>query len=360
LTDSPPTADLLIVGAGPAGLALARELKRLNLSFRLVERGPNPGESWRRMPEQLKLVSPWKANHLPGGPPRPWRPNREITRAEFLNYLADYAHSNELPISTGTEVLAVRHKPGHGFHVETSCGPLSCRRMVSATGYFQNPYVPAIDGLATTKIPWWHVADYRSVEEMTDRLGGRQKQILIVGKRLSAGQVLVELVTAGFQVSISHRSPIQFGSGAIGWWIFFRIYPWLEARRLRRHGEAARGFEVRMPGGAARRLIENGTVRRFPAIQGLEPNGVVFEGGEKIRPDAILFATGFRPALTYLQALDLPVDSVTGVPRTSGMQSVDVPGLYFLGLEHMRNFQSRFIRGIRNDAVLLAQVLAES
>jgi cation diffusion facilitator CzcD-associated flavoprotein CzcO len=348
------------VGAGPAGLALGRELKRLNISFQLLERGATPGESWRRMPEHLKLVSPWKANYLPGGPPRAWGRNREISREEFLNYLVDYARSNGLPISTDTEVLAVRCNPSIGFDVETSRGELTCRRIVNATGYFQNPYVPAIDGLATTKIPWWHVADYRSAEGVAERLGGRQKSILIVGKRLSAGQTLVELVISGFRVSISHRSPIQFGTGALGWWFFFRIYPWLEARKLRRQGDAARGFEVRMPGGAARRLIESGTVRRFPAIQRLEPSAVVFEGGQKIQPDAIIFATGFRPTLRYLQALNLPIDGGTGVPRTSGMQSLDVPGLYFLGLDHVRNFQSRFIRGIRNDAVVLAQRLAES
>ena len=354
------STDVLIVGAGPSGLALGRELKRLGISFRLIERGSAAGESWRRMPEHLKLVSPWKANQLRGGPPRSWRPNRQVTRAEFLNYLENYARSNELPISTGTEVLAVRHAPGREFTIETTHGTWTCRRMVSATGYFQNPHVPAIDGLTTTQIPWWHVTDYRSVEHVAKRLGGRGRKILIVGKRLSAGQILIELVQAGFPVSLSHRSPIQFGSGPIGWWFFFRIYPWLEARRLRRRGQAARGFDVRMPGGAARRFIENGTVQCFPAIRRLDPDTVTFENGETLRPDAVIFATGFRPALNHLQSLNLPLDRVTGLPRTSEMQSKDVPGLYFLGLDHLRNFQSRFLRGIRSDAEVLAEQLAKS
>ena len=350
--------DVLVVGGGPAGLVLGRELKKLSLSFRILERGAGPGESWRRMPEHLKLVSPWKATRLPGEPLRPWRPNHQASRAQFVDYLADYARSNTLPLSSGTEVLAVRRHASGGFAVETSQGVLRCRRLVNATGYFQNPFVPAIEGLDTTQIPWWHVADYRSVEHVVERVGGRYKQILIVGKRLSAGQLLVELVTAGFGVSLSHRSSIEFGSGPIGWWIFFRIYPWLEARRLRRHGEAARGFDVRMPGGMARRLVRNGTVRCFPKIGQVDAKEAVFENEERFRPDGIMFATGFRAVLRHLQGLNLTVDSVTGLPKTSDMESIDVPGLYLLGLDHLRNFQSRFLRGIRNDAVALGQRLA--
>ena len=360
MSDPAQAFDVLVIGAGPAGLALGRELRRLGVSFRIIERGATVGESWRRMPESLKLVSPWKATHLPGETLRSWKPNREVRRAEFLEYLVDYARTNELPILTGTEVLAVRRDSAEGFTVETSVGPFVCRRVVSAAGYFQNPHVPKIEGLATTRIPWRHVASYRSVAQLEQELGGRSKRILIVGKRLSAGQILVELSAAGFVVSISHRSPIQFGSGPIGWWFFFRIYPWLETRKLRRHGEAARGFEVQMPGGQARRLIQNGTVRCYPAIQSLGAAQVNFQNGEVYEPDAILFATGFRPALEPLQPLGISIDPGTGRPKTLGMQSAEVAGLYFLGLDHGRNFQSRFIRGIRNDAVVLAQRLAEA
>jgi cation diffusion facilitator CzcD-associated flavoprotein CzcO len=237
---------------------------------------------------------------------------------------------------------------------------LSCRRVVNATGYFQNPHWPEILGRTTTKIPSWHSADYRSAAHVARQLGGSDKHILVIGKRLSAGQILVELVSAGFRISLSHRAPIQFGSGPLVWWIFFRIHPWLEAAMLRWQGSGARGFDVRMPGGQARRLIESGSVRRFPAIARLEDAEVGFENGERIRPDGLLFATGFRPALEHLRGLGLTVDEATGLPRTSGMQSLDVGGLFFLGLDHLRNFQSRFLRGIRRDAAILAEHLAAS
>ena len=114
-----------------------------------------------------------------------------------------------------------------------------------------------------------------------------------------------------------------------------------------------------MPGGCARELIESGLIRLYPQVRCFEGNTVVFENGESMRPDAVLFATGFRPVLAHLGDLGLAVDHHSGVPQMSGMESTNVTGLFFLGLDGLRNFQSRFIRGIRKDAVVLADLLVQ-
>ena len=349
--------DVIVIGAGPAGLALGWELKRRGVSFCILERGAQAGESWRRMPTHLKLVSPWKASWLPGFGVRRWSANHEVTRAEYVDYLSAYAQTQELPVRNNVSVRAIRRK-GNRFALETSAGEMEARCVVSATGYFQNPFIPEVAGLRQSGIPRYHAADYGSAELLTTELGKADASILIVGKRLSAGQILVELMSAGFSVSLSHRSPIQFGSGPLGWWLFFRIHPWLESVKLKLRGANARGFDVRMPGGRARELVEGGSIRLFPQVRSFEGKSVLFENGESIQPDAVLFATGFRPALQHLSELDLTVDNQTGVPQISDMESTEVPGLFFLGLDGLRNFQSRFIRGIRRDALALAELLA--
>jgi putative flavoprotein involved in K+ transport len=350
---------VLILGAGPAGLALAFELKQRAVDCLLLESAPAVAHSWARMPSRTKLVSPWKANWLPGADPNRFPPNCALSAAEYGSWLQQYARLKELPVVTNAEVLAVSRDGDAGFHVQTSAGTFTAPLVVNATGYFANPFVPELKGARESPIPQIHFAAFRNAEHirnLTVRAGG---SVLIIGKRLSAGQALVELADAGFDVTISSRGPIQFGAGPIGWSVFFRIHPALERLKLALHGNAARGFEVRMQGGRARRLIDSGRVKVFPEIARFEDRRIVFADGQTLRPAAVLYATGFRPALAHLAGLGIALDERTGQPPLNEFESAEVPGLFFLGLDGLRNFRSRFLRGIREDAPLLAEALAK-
>src|SRR6185436_15818855 len=110
-----------------------------------------------------------------------------------------------------------------------------------------------IPGAEQSKIPQLHFAAYRDAQQIASILrsaitpgpaipsplkGVRgnprpESTVLIVGKRLSAGQILVELVEAGFTVGLSHRNPIQYGAEPWAWWFLFRIFPWLEWIKLK-------------------------------------------------------------------------------------------------------------------------------
>lgn len=349
--------DILILGAGAAGLALGYELKQRGLSFLILEQGAAAGESWRRMPTHLKLVSPWKANFLPGTRPNLWPRHYEMSRDEFHRYLRDYAAANSLPVQTEAQVTSVTRDQGHAFRVETSQGVFTGRLLVNATGYFSKPFVPEIPGAGATNIPQLHVADYRDPRHFKQRFGFTAGLVLIVGKRLSAGQTLVELIDAGFEVALSHRSPIRYGPGPLALWLFFRIFLELESIQLRLKGAQAPGWNVKMPGGRARQLIERGTVKTFPGIRGFEESSVVFENGATLKPSAVIYATGFRSALDHLRLLLPELATGKAAPVVREMESVEAPGIFFAGLDHQRNFQSRYLRGIRRDVVILANQL---
>jgi putative flavoprotein involved in K+ transport len=107
-----------------------------------------------------------------------------------------------------------------------------------------------------------------------------------------------------------------------------------------------------MQGGRARALIDQGKVETFPLIVRFENDHVVFADGRELHPDLVLFATGFQPANDHLANLGTNLYS-----DLHDLESSTVRGLYFLGIDHGRNFQSRFIRGIRNDAAFLADRL---
>jgi putative flavoprotein involved in K+ transport len=169
---------------------------------------------------------------------------------------------------------------------------------------------------------------------------------------------MLELADAGFRVALSHRTPIHFGVDDWLWPFIYRNFVHLEKLKLMLSAGRARALDVRMAGGRAKQLIQSGAVATFPAIARFEKDAVVFTNGERLTPGIVLYTTGFAPALRHLAKLDLMLCSETGTPLAHQMESTSVPNLFFLGFEMLRNFQSRFLRGIRNDAVVLADRIA--
>jgi putative flavoprotein involved in K+ transport len=343
-----------IIGAGPAGLALGRHLRRCGIEFRIFEK-QQVGASWKRMPNHLKLVSPWKWNWLDVNSRHRFAANAQLTRDEFGSYLAEFAREHELPISDNCDAQEIA-RAGTGFVVRTTCGDFEARIVVSATGYFSNPVVPGIIGADETHIRRIHYADYTDARAVAADIGNGGR-VLLVGKRLSAGQIALELVDAGLDVAISHRTPIRFGVDDWLWPAVYRTFAYAE--RLRLCFGRGTSLDVRMAGGRARTLIENNTIRCFPSIRRFERDAVVFENDAKEFFDLVIFATGFAPALRFLAVLEIDTCPRTGLPLARNMESTSTPNLFFLGLDMARNFQSRFLRGIRNDAAVLANVIAE-
>src|SRR5438552_2463972 len=78
------SAPVLILGAGPAGLSVAFELKRRGVPFLILEKGDGPGESWKNMPRNLKLVSPWKTNCLRGSRRNLFSRHEQLSREQYF------------------------------------------------------------------------------------------------------------------------------------------------------------------------------------------------------------------------------------------------------------------------------------
>jgi thioredoxin reductase len=347
---------VLILGAGPSGLALGRELRQRRIDFLILDKG-TVGDSWQRMPTKLNLVSPWKWNRLTRDSRHRFAPNAQLTRAEFLDYLREFAAEFKLPVIPHSEVSLVER--GHGrFRVHTSRGDFSADIVVNSTGYFSRPNVPRMDGDIETKIARLHYAQFSDAQQILS-LAGRNGLVLIVGKRLSAGQTALELFDAGLHVALSHRTPIRFSVDDWLWPLVYRTFGYIETVRLKMQAASAGKLDVRMAGGRMPKLIRSGAIQTFPAIARYESEAVVFENGATLKPAVVIYATGFAANLGFLDSLGLEVHAETGVPLTRNMESVSVPNLFFLGFEMLRNFQSRFLRGIRNDAVVLAATIEQ-
>lgn len=352
MSSAPPSAHpVIILGAGPAGLAAAYELLRRGVEPLVLEKGEVPGASFAAFPKNI-FFGPWLNNLLPGSAiDWAWLLKRS-TQPAYSRYLKDYAHTNRIPVKTQVAVKSVNHD-GQLFQVETSAGTFASHLVVNATGYFSKPFTPPYPGLDTTRVRHMHVSAYREPGSVVDLLGRRAGRILVVGKRLSAGETFIELHKSGFQVALSYRGKLRFGPSSFQEAIFSPIEWLLEritvALRVRKHSYP------RLAGGESRRLIESGQVITFPNIQSFEQDCVVFEDGRRERFDLVVFATGYRPAMDHLAPL---LGELDGEPPVRNMESASCPGLFFLGVDQQRTYRSRFLRGIVEDSRLLAELVA--
>ncbi len=342
---------ILILGAGPAGLTLSRELTRQGRTCLVLEKGSRAGESFAHYPRHI-WFGPWLNNMLPGTPvPWTWWPRR-ATQPDYAAYLEGYAVQHALPIRFGVKVQQVSHD-GHRFLVATSEGDFSCSVLVNATGYFSQPYLPEIPGLHESGIPVMHSRDYRESADLRRLLGGRRGKVLVVGQGLSAGEAMCELVRDGYQVGLSHRGKLTIGPSVVVETLLSPL-TWVREQLAVHYGWRLNSSPP-MAGGRSRELLSSGAVPTYPPMTRAVDGEIVFQDGRRDRFDAVLFCTGYNYAAGHLSGLL----GAGGPVLKDGVESATVPGLFFLGLDQQRSFRSRFLRGLREDAEHLAARLLQ-
>lgn len=350
--------DVIVIGGGPAGLALSHSLALHGVDPLVLECGDAAGWSWANMPRNISLLSPWKVNHLPGTKANLANLHYMHGCQEFAAYLQEYARQHRLRLQTGTRVESVA-RDGDGFSLQTNHGSLRARAVVNATGYFTKPKWPTYQGMKASNIRQLHVHDFKSAAETHAELGLAKPRVLVVGRRISAGQTLAELHDAGlgFDVVLSRRGPVSFAPPPwllkLSFWLFYR---WEDAQ-VRKDPYGLDDTFPPMEGGREKQLLISGKVSQAPDIARLHADEVEFVDSSRQRFDLIIYTTGFLPALDHLEGV-AAADPDTGLPSMDEMQSTDAPGLYFMGLDKQRSFRSRYLRGIREDAPLLAEQVA--
>lgn len=329
-------SEVVIIGAGAAGLCLAYHLKKLNIPFLIIEKDAEVGSSWRKMPDHLHLITLWKSNFLVLEDQKLFHPLKKSSAREFAAYLDEFYQKQGFNILFNCNVDQIEQdKETKRLHLTTTKGRLESRIVVDCRGVFNFPFTPLypINGDAPFMI---HFKDYKNKAQLADF-----ENVLIVGKRLSAGQLIAELSSAGdHRVLLSTRSLLQFGPPQ---WLldhFLRNLNLYEKIAKRFSGNIKRNAEVPMDHSVKEMIKKN--VVMVPDIERIEDKNVTFTDGSVEKIDAIVFATGFRPP---------------GIKLKDDFESAEMPNLFYLGRNSQRTFASRFIRGIREDAVILGKVI---
>jgi putative flavoprotein involved in K+ transport len=338
--------DVVVVGAGQAGLAMGYFLARQGRRFVILERDGLIASAWRQRWESLKLFTPRRYDSLPGIP-FPGDPDGYPTRDEVIAYLEEYARKFELPV----EARNVRRlTAGDGrYLLEADGGQITADDVVVATGPFQTPYVPDLATKLDSSVMQVASAGYRRPDDLPEGT------VLVVGGGNTGFQIAEELsATRRVVLAVGSRQtplPQRLLGRDLFWWL-------TKSRLLATTVESRLGRKLQhrdtLIGSSPRRLRRSG-VELKPRAVSAAGRTVRFADGSDLEVDAVIWATGYRPDYSWI---DLPVFDPDGrVRHKRGV--TDVPSLYFLGLTWQHTRGSALLGWVKDDAEFVADQISK-
>jgi len=343
--------DVVIIGAGPAGVSAALSLKDRGFRPLLVDRADSVAATWRSRYDRLKLNTGRQFSHLPG---RPYPQGTPLfpTRDDVVDHLDRHAHEDGIDILLNTAVTRI-DRNHRGWRLTTSDGDLNASQVVVATGYLHTPVVPQWPGTFSGDL--MHSSEYRNPTPY------KGKRVLVVGSGSSGMEIASDLSTgAAEKVWLSVRTPPNLlpRNGPVGLpndVISIPLYH-LPARIADRIAASARrqafgdlsafGLPLPTDGPFARahRLhvapsildaevidaVRDKAVEIVSAVTAFDHDHVVLSDGSRIPADTVICATGYRPNLAELVG-HLGVLTPQGLP-TAQAPTPAARGLYFHGL----------------------------
>lgn len=334
--------DVMVVGAGQAGLATGYFLGQAGVRFRLFDGSARVGDSWRRRYDSLRLFSPRSYSALPGLVMQ-GDPERCPTKDEIANYLEQYANRFGLPIAL-QESIAHLERRGDYFVGRTSRGrDVTARGVIVATGAFQRSAIPPCAASIAAGIAHVGADAYRNPGQLP---AGR---VLVVGGGASGRQIALELARSHeVSLSVGRRMTITpqrvLGRDVMVW---FDRLGFLRADKATARGRFAMAHES-FPGPHLR----DGALRRRgvhlrPRTTAATAEGFAFADGSRAAFDAVIWAGGYEDRAGWLR--------VPGAIDANGNHIEDrgvspIPGLLHVGRSWQTSRASALLCGVATDA----------
>ncbi len=346
----------LIIGAGPAGLAVAGRLRQAGLDFVMIEKSERVGDSWHRHYDRLHLHTVKQLSHLPGLA-FPDEYPRYVPRGRLAEYYADYARTFSIEPRFGEEAKTVRRSDGRWLTTTGTGLVILSDNVVIATGLNQAPFQPSYPGAEVFTGRFIHSKEYRNADPFAG------ESVLVVGMGNTGAEIALELCEAGIETSISVRGPVNIvPRDVLGrpTQLTARMLARLPVGLGDRVGTLIRRVTVGdlTPYGIATpeiaplaqlrergktpvidvgtvEAIKDGSITVRPAIDHLESDRVVFTDGSEGWYDSVILATGYRPMLEGLLPDGQDLLDENGVPRAA-VGNDRYRGLFFVGFDNHR------------------------
>jgi putative flavoprotein involved in K+ transport len=351
MTENTPELDVLIIGGGQAGLALGYHLKKTPFSFRIAERHPRVGDSWRNRYASLVLFTPRSYSALPGLVV-PGDPEGYPTKDEMADYLEAYAERFELPVAPGTGIGRLERVDG-GFRATTEAGEsIDSRAVVLATGAFQRPAIPPISKGLSEEVAQLAPEDYRTPGQIA---AGR---VLVVGDGATGRQIALEL-TANHEVLLAVGRPRRVGRDRI---LGRSVFWWLDKLGVIRASRESRigRFLMKADPFPGKHLELDKLQQRGVGVVGrvdeAEAKKVSFADGNASEVDAVVWATGYRDDTGWVEIPEVK-DDRGNFMHYRGISPL--PYLCFVGRSWQWTRGSALFAGVGEDAAYLTDHLVE-
>ena len=364
----------LIIGAGPAGLAMAGRFTRHKIPYLLIEQSDKTVNAWRNHYDRVHLHTIKRFSTLPFED-FPADYPQYVPRKQLIEYYDNYCKKYKIEPIPNQEAVSVKRSEG-GWITKTQDGNVyHSDNVIICTGYNRVVNYPKWPGMENYKGFIQHSRDYRNGSQF------KGQKALVVGMGNTGAELAIDLHEHGATPSLSVRGPVNITlrdlNGRptqltaiqlkklpdwLGDWIGQKLSR-LAVGNLSKYGvpqaTMAPAKQLRLYGKTpvidvgTIKLIKEGKVTVFPGIQSFTENGVVFDDGREEEFDAVILATGYHPKVEDFLEDTTDIQNDLGLP---GDVSFDHhPGLYFLGFDA---YTSGILNSInRNSEVIVNQII---
>ncbi|MCC6281967.1 MAG: NAD(P)/FAD-dependent oxidoreductase [Saprospiraceae bacterium] len=362
----------LIIGAGPAGLAIAGRLGKMGIPYLLLEKSDQVAHTWHGHYDRLCLHTVKEHSNLPLLEFPEHYPTY-VPRLNLIAYWEDYIRTMKIEPIYGQEVQHIR-RVGNEWETTTTQGKFITQNVVVATGYNRVPMVPEWPGLERFELPMIHSKDYRNPDPF------KGKKVLLIGMGNTGAELALDLCEHGAFPTISVRSPVNIilrdvlGRPAqktaillskLPDWAYDFIAKMVQKRTIGNLSAYGLKASPYAPSEQLRRfgkvpvidigtvdLIKEGKIRILPDVESFQENSVTFKNGVTETFDAVIACTGYRAQVEDFFENGQALLNERGYPRSLWFDEQEYQGLYFCGFSIPL---SGILRNIKMDSGLIVE-----
>lgn len=370
--------DVVVIGAGQAGLTLSYFLTRAGVEHLVLERNNHRGGAWHSRWDTMHMVTPNWMNSLPGlpFPGSDSDPDGFAHHSTTKQYLEDFARSFNAPVKLGVNVTRIERK-GDQFVVRAGADTYTARDVVVASGAYPVPKVPPFASKLSADVVQVHSSEYRNPDQFP-----AGSTVLVVGSGSSGIPIAADIagkhtctIALGSNPQMPRKMPGKAMAGMLSkmprpkvhftpeemdkiadtmWWLN-RAGLWDEPVDSPWAQRGLNSSSEPYVGPPLDEIMAKTGLEKAERITDANGNTLTHADGSTIQPTAVVWATGYRSDYSWI---DAPVFDEKGKPKhVRGV--TDVPGLYFLGLRFLMSHRSSLLYGATRDAGYLAEQIEQ-